>query len=296
MVEDQDQGQGALGRKVLCTFPGKFGDLLWSLPTVRAVSACVGAPVDLVIAGAFASIVPLLREQPYLGKVTALPAWEVQDTAPMTPRTPPLDAEEYDQVFHLGYDGWPRMALPREIHRILGDQWPWPTPIPAIDLSRPWITPPSWARNLAPVDVATGWTDEHLELKVGVHQLVWRRNHASLHGVDLSAGPRWLEEYQQIPGATPMSWEHAAACISRATVFLGDCSALHVLACAIGTPCVIMEPAEARHHSIFWPFGTTGPQVTQVIGGDGRWTFDARHVWDTVDSVGARRVAEGMPV
>jgi hypothetical protein len=112
--------------------------------------------------------------------------------------------------------------------------------------------------------------------------------------VDLSVGPRWIAEYQQHEHGGPWSWEHAAAWISRAAVFLGDCSALHVLACAIGTPCVLMEPNEARHHEIFWPYGKTGPQVTQVLGTDGRWTWDARHVWETVQTVGQRRVLEEL--
>jgi hypothetical protein len=84
--------------RVLVTFPGRYGDLLWALPSVRAVSEAIGGPVDLVIAGPFGSIVPLLEQQDYLGTVTARPDWVVQDTAPMTPRTPPLGAVEYDPV------------------------------------------------------------------------------------------------------------------------------------------------------------------------------------------------------
>ncbi len=47
----------------LCTFPGRYGDIIWALPTVRGISEVEG-PVDLLIAGEFASIVPLLEQQP----------------------------------------------------------------------------------------------------------------------------------------------------------------------------------------------------------------------------------------
>lgn len=282
--------------KILCTFPGKFGDLIWALPAVRAISETIHASVDLVIAGRFASIVPLLESQPYLGRVWPLPIWEVQDTAPITPRVPPLAliAGQYDQVLHLGYRGWPQRPLPFETYDCLRDQWPALSPLlDPIDVTRPWITPPSWANQLNRQDLAVGWTDEHLELKVGVWQLVHRRAVRDLddafHWVDVSAGPRWLTEYHD-HAARPW-WETAAAWISRSAVFLGDCSALHVLACAIGTPAVLMEPAEARHHEIFWPYGRIGPQVTQVVGTDGRWTWDARHVWETIQAVATRQVA-----
>lgn len=282
--------------RVLCTFPGKFGDLLWSLPTVRAVSEALGAPVDLVIAGAFGGIVPLLAGQGYLGRVWADPSWVTQDTAPISPRVAP-DAVgvfgTYDHVLHLGYDGWPALGLPHEVHRILGDQWPWPAPIPAIDLARPWITPPTWAAQLPTQDVALGFTEEHFELKAGITTLIQRRDPAPAV-VNLSTGPRWFGEYYR--GGGGLDWEAAAAYLARSAVFLGDCSALHVLACAIGTPCVLLEPNPHRHHPIFWPFGTTGPRVTQVLGTDGNWTFDARHVWESLQArIAQRRAEERVP-
>lgn len=303
MTEQEQAARASL--KVLCTFPGKFGDLLWALPSIRAVSECLATPVDLVIAGRFASIVPLLQAQAYLGRVWADAAWAVQDTAPMTPRVPPiLDGPtttwrlaEYDRVLHLGYRGWPDHALPYETERCLWAQWPSGGPqLLPIDLVRPWITPPTWAAQLSTQDVAVGFTEEHFELKTGIVCLLTRVREPALLLVNLSTGPRWYGEYYTGGyGGDGLDWEAAAAYLTRSTIFLGDCSALHVLACAIGTPCVLMEPAEARHHEIFWPYGKVGPQVTQVIGGDGKWTWDARHVWETVQAVGTRRVLEGVP-
>lgn len=289
--------------KVLATFPGKYGDILWALPTVRALSEAAGAPVDLVIAGAYGSIVPLLARQPYLRRVWAMPEWVVQDTAPIAPRVPPtalpggqpiveFEPGTYDRVLHLGYEGWPRSPLPYETYATACDAVR-DTPLYqrlAPDLDRPWITAPfQWVAR--PYPVAVGFTDEHFELKFGIWQLLFRREVREapdrLGLINLSHGTRWQAEAEY----GGFDWETAASAIAQSEVFLGDCSALHVLACALGVPCVLMEPAPARHHPIFWPFGTDGPRVTQVRGGDGQWTWDARHVWDTIETVRQRRRA-----
>jgi len=66
-----------------------------------------------------------------------------------------------------------------------------------------------------------------------------------------------------------------------------------VLACAVGTPCIVMEPAEARWHPIFWPYGQDGPQVRLVRGGDGRGTVDARHCRELIQAALAQTDDEG---
>jgi hypothetical protein len=91
-------------------------------------------------------------------------------------------------------------------------------------------------------------------------------------------GSRWQTEAWH--GIT--SWETAAGLIASSQLFLGCCSALHVLACGLGVPVVLMEPNPHRHHVNFYPYGTEGPRVTLVRGNDGQPTFDARHVLDAV--------------
>ena len=70
--------------------------------------------------------------------------------------------------------------------------------------------------------------------------------------------------------------------MTNAQIVLGCCSALHVLAVALGKRCVSMEPAEARWNPIFYPLGTTG-RVKLVMGSDNRPTFDARAVRQAVE-------------
>ena len=296
--------------KILATFPGKAGDILWALPAIRTISEATDAPVDLMIAGAYKSLVPLLQMQPYLGEVTALESWEVRDTAPMTPRTPAYAAPadiftEYNEVVHLGYKAWPELPLPMTTYSTLQQQWPDRLPsLPSLSLDRPWITPPTYAERLrdhggaqAPDRLVLGFTDEHFELKVGLAELLWLRSYDSETGerttpafIYVHNSPRWNDE-RRVPGC---SWETAAAWLSVSAVFLGDCSALHVLACAVGVPAVVlMEPNPHRHNDIFYPYGKYGSKVTLVLGTDGQPTFDARHVWEVIQ---AQRVRFGAVV
>lgn len=251
--------------KILCTFPGRFGDLLWALPTIRALSESYGQPVDLLICGEFAGLVPLLIQQPYLASVTADPGWGLG-----AGWQPPVVWEEADRIFHLGYRRWPELPLPLEIDQTVRVD----RELAPLDLTRPWITtriPAQTPRR----EVAVGWSDCHFELKVGLLELLftnWTGPKGSAFILP-PAGSRWVTEQRY----TPTDWRQAAQRIANTQVFLGDCSALHVLAVALGKPCVLVEPMEARWNPIFYPCGKTGPQVTLVTGLDGQPTFDARH-------------------
>lgn len=272
--------------RVLATFPGRFGDLIWALPTVRAISETYGQPVDLQIPAEYGSIAPLLRRQAYLETVIVDPEWVVQQSAPISPRTPPyFTSQGYERVFHLGFEGWPSLPLPFEIERIARAQADELCVAP-IDLARPWITP-IWSTG--PSDLVIGFTDEWFELKYGLYWLL--RNHVlsprqpDRRLVGVSTSPRWIGE----AGHSATSWEAAAGWLGGTRVFVGCCSALHVLACAIGKPVVLLEPNPHRHHPIFYPFGTEGPQVQLVRGIDGAPTHDARHLIDTIEAALAVR-------
>lgn len=265
--------------RLLCTFPGRHGDLLWALPTVRAISETYQQPVTLVTSAKYGGLADLIRRQPYIAEVLVDPTWEVQETAPMTPRAPQVhDLAPYDRVFHLGYRGWPSPTLPVDIwngaNHLLG-----PGRLRSLDLDRPWITV-EYAAELPPVDLAIGFTDEWFELKYGLYWILVQQHPSSY--VRLTQSPRWNTEGQQVVGAE-VSWTAAAAWLSRVPVFVGCCSALHVLAIAAGCPKVIVvEPNRDRCQDVFFPLGKTG-RVELVLGGDGQPTFDARHVREAID-------------
>lgn len=272
--------------RILCTFPGKFGDLLWALPTIRALAARIDGPVDLLLAANLAPIAPLLRAQDYLQHVWCDARWLTVDTAPISPRVPVEVPAGYDAVYHLGYTGWPRRPLPYEILDIFNGHHR-DVPIdPLLDgelaLDRPWITMPTAYAATYRWPWVYGFTDEHFELKHGLVQLLTYgpRFAAGLPACAIGANPRWMDE----AGEPSTSWEDSARLLRHADVFLGCCSALHVLAVAVGTPVVLMEPNPHRHHPIFYPVGQAGPQVTLVTGNDGLPTFDARHVRDVLTS------------
>jgi hypothetical protein len=258
--------------KVLATHPGRYGDLLWALPTVRALATTYGCQVDLLLSPNYSDphLCTLLEQQIYIGTVTSTRDWEIVETAPITPRIPPNLPAGYDRIVHLGYDGWPALTLPREVYRIA--QQSVPTIVP-LNLAQPWLVTSALLHR----GVAVGFSDEYFELKYGLVQLL--REHLGPRRVaNVSGGPRWTADQ------TTRTWQMAATLIVGAPLFVGCCSALHVLACALGVPVLLVEPASARHHDVFYPYGKFGPQVTLLTGGDGLPTFDSRHLVDAVDA------------
>lgn len=267
--------------RIRCTCPGRAGDLIWALPTVRAVSRRIGEPIDLQIAGEFAPLVPLLTTQPYVAGVVADPRWGMDQGW----HAPDL-AGTWDAVFHLGYRGWPQRGLPYEtLDRLNGQRGNSPRLMmpfqdAELDLQTPWITVPGSG---APTEVVFGFSECHFELKVGLVLLLGQAlPHPTLVLTHPGRG-RW--EAERPRASYPLlvaTWLQEAAAIRNADVFVGCNSGLHVLAVALGTPVVMVEPMDARWNPIFFPLGTTGPPVTLVTGNDGKPTWDARHVADAI--------------
>lgn len=299
--------------RVLATMPGKFGDILWCLPTVRVLAEAAGEPVDFCTSEAYKSILPLIQEQEYIGKATHDESWQVQDTAPMTPQRPTNTAHSdvlyshYDKVIHLGYPQWPQSLLAADIYiRAVGQ---WGKALPELDLDTPWIQldpehefrpdNDDYAERVAGTelswhpDVHVGWSDEWAELKMGVlYALTGKGTHN--YQVLTVPGSRIQEEWlRYYPGDEPdevfenLSWYAArwyvtADALNRAKIFLGCLSSQWVLANALGKPTVIMEPNPHRHNPIFF---YDHPRNHLVKGNDGKPTFDARHVADMVKEV-----------
>lgn len=272
---------------MIFTHPGRFGDLIWALPTVRALGGGL-----LWLPESLRPMEPLLRAQPYIRDVVFDETWQVQDTAPATPRVPPdfLVRAGRGPFCHLGYREWPDRPLPEYVARLAGAP---------IDLSQPWLTAP--ATRTSPVmsrfDVLVSFTDRWFELKYGLLALL---QEAHVGEILLTYRPdtRWdgpiapSGVYEAYSG-----WDDLPARIARARLVVCDNSAIMVLCAAFQTtPCLVLEPEEARHHPIFWPGiqgGDDGPErwrpreplcrwIHPLLGGDGRPTFDSRHLIATV--------------
>jgi hypothetical protein len=277
--------------KILCTFPGRYGDLLWTLPSIRALSRRVGQPINLLIAGEFASITLLLQQQPYLGQIITDPAWSL--SPPNEWQAPPISG--FDLTFHLGYRGWPTLALPYEaLHNLnaetvdagmrsagMGNIQP-----SELALTDPWIQVDGPG---PPCELAVGFTEAWFELKLGL--LASLDRYLPPYVQLTPPGSRWTTEGVGLVAVQAGDWLIHARTIRNSERFLGDCSALHVLAVAMGIPAIICEPMEARWNPIFYPVGMDGPQVTVVKGTDGRPTFDARHCRDMLAAPGGSRHA-----
>ncbi len=292
--------------KVLCTMPGKFGDVLWSLPTVRAIAEAAGEPVDLCLSRNYGTdpFCDLLKGQSYLRGVFAEPTWIVRDTAPMTPQrpsfedvaTPMHNINGYNKVLHLGYERWPQNLLPVEIYLQATGQWG--SNLPKLELDTPWIEVESFSEqsrlNVQDMKaegfryIGVGFTDEWIELKAGL-LFALRQAFPGTDGYvfipQIAHGSRWEEwgvELERM-GIILCShdWVTTARWMADDDLFLGCLSAQWVLANALGIPTVIMEPSEPRHSPIFF---YNHPRNTLVLGNDGKPTFDARAVVDAVRS------------
>src|SRR5271170_584409 len=100
--------------KILCTFSGKFGDIMWSLPTVRQISKNLGTRVDMGIMPGYKTLLPLLQEQKYINRAYTIDNWECTGSpCGDQPWNPPVDCEEeYSNVFHLTYRRHPSAFEP----------------------------------------------------------------------------------------------------------------------------------------------------------------------------------------
>jgi hypothetical protein len=302
---------------ILCTHPGRHGDILWALPTVRALAEAYGTPVDVLIPAQYSDtgLATLINQQPYVRTCWARYQWEVQQTAPITPRVPPASALPqvlWDQTYHLGYVEWPKPTLAIDVYERAVESYYAQTGskgyFPTLDLTRPWITTPGIIAVRRADDkpvVWVGWSDEWFELKVGLLVNVarhfpdvefwWYRPGAGrADEVDRRCHHQGCEAHLLGPNISMIraDWRHTAAEVQVARVYLGCLSASWVLANALGIRTVVVEPAKERHHPVFY---YDHPRNHLVKGGDGLPTFDARHTVDALREVLTKALQEDRP-
>lgn len=93
--------------KILTSFSGKFGDILWSLPTVRHISRVHGQPVEMMLMPAYSSLIPLLEQQSYISKAFVNEQWICEGSPagdqPAIPQNHEALTWDYDKIYHLTY-------------------------------------------------------------------------------------------------------------------------------------------------------------------------------------------------
>lgn len=94
-----------MAARTLCTFSGQFGDLLWSLPTVRRISTFLGK-VDFATMPSSRTLVPLISQQSYINKAFVIENW-IETGRPFGCQpwqSPDFEGRaEYKRVYDLSY-------------------------------------------------------------------------------------------------------------------------------------------------------------------------------------------------
>lgn len=239
--------------KILCTFSGPYGDILWSLPTVRAISQMVGEKVDMATMPEYESLKPLIGYQSYIDEALVIPEWKCEGSPHGNqPWLPQVRMEKYyNMVFHLTYQAHPgiggkRLPLIDFIAYQRGIKFV-ENPLPFIDV------PPSLGldcQGLPSPYVALAFNDRHPELKLRFLEMLRKAN---VPLVDVNQRP----------------WLRSGSLIKNAICFVGCRSSNNVLAHGVGQKNIfIYEP----DHNRKWdgPFGDVFgcPYGTEISCGD----------------------------
>lgn len=210
----------------LCTFSGKNGDILWSLPTARALAERDGQPVDFGIMPQYEKLLPLIEGQEYINRAFTIPNW-ITTGSPFgdQPWEAPIGA--YDDPYthgitHLTYREHPNIPLIRYISQLQG-----------VDLGpyRPWLKFPP-AEYLFENEVMCGFNPDHSTEKL-VFMDTLRSLLPGINFIDVSKDGS-------------VEWTVAASCIQTAGIFIGDRSALAVVGYGVGAKVITFEPNMSR--------------------------------------------------
>lgn len=63
--------------KYLATFSGRFGDILWSMATVKRLAQITGEQFDFACMPQYKSLLPLIQAQPYIDKAFVYDNWKL---------------------------------------------------------------------------------------------------------------------------------------------------------------------------------------------------------------------------
>lgn len=229
--------------RYLTTFSGRFGDILWSLATVKRISQTVNEKVDFCCRPDYESLIPLIQMQPYIDKAFVDHNWKLWHSNHGDQPNIPQDHVElekpYERTWHLTYQSHPginsdKMALidfvaHQQGMRLIEPVCPWIT----VDEER-LTSQKEYANGTLQRDdayVAYAFNTQYAQekaiffegLKVRLPEVTW-----------------W--DISQMP------WELAARVVKNAACFVGCKSGNYVLANAVAQKNLfIFEPHPGRH-------------------------------------------------
>lgn len=233
--------------RYLATFSGKYGDILWSLPTVRALWQMTSEKLDFATMPQYRGLSELIAAQPYVSRAFVIEDWQLMHSNHGDqPWHPPARIEqEYERCWHLGYRGHPGMngnpdlCLMDYIANQQGIKFVATNPpvpfltVPGKPQEFPWeVLHGDWKSTTETSYVALGFNDQYPDLKSAFRNRV----------LELLPTIKMVD-------VTKLSWLNATLAIKRAECFIGCRSAMAVLAHGVGQKVITYEPHPARHQS-----------------------------------------------
>lgn len=243
---------------ILCTFPGKYGDILWALPTVREISRITGQKVDFYLMPYYENLVPLLQCQPYIETAGVIGNWvRTHSNFGDQPWKAPeghiiqmlndtdFGEKQYKSTWHLGYRAHPGVTAPD---------------MPLIDFiafqQGIQMKPPIVPFMEAPDDV-DGLAKQVAFTSGGIADIVKHNDLVTYAFNDQYEKMKniffqdlWLEMKDsgiEFFNLNHVHWKEAAWLLKNSLMYVGDRSACWVMATGLGKKAITFEPHPARH-------------------------------------------------
>lgn len=106
---------------IAATHPGKHGDAIYALPTLKALAERFQTTVDFYTSDYCEPLRTLFEYQPFVGHFYVAPNYVVERMdMGVQPSYVPVDNRCYDKVYQLGYRGIPDRPLPDYIAHSVG--------------------------------------------------------------------------------------------------------------------------------------------------------------------------------
>jgi hypothetical protein len=233
--------------KTLCTFSGKYGDILWSLPTARQIARVLTAgQVDFAVMPYYENLLPLLQAQPYIDKAFIISDWlRTHSNHGDQPWQPPIHVQrEYERYYHLTYKGHPGITAPS---------------MPLIDFiawqhgfrfteREPFIDVPDCSEQFSIIHLSSGrFTDVVKENRLITY--AFNEQYDQMKKEFFEHLWQLLKDEFEFFNAGSAKWVEAAWAIKNSLTYVGCRSANWVMAIGTGQSTIVYEPHPARHAS-----------------------------------------------
>lgn len=243
---------------IACTHPGKMGDTLYSLPTVKELCKRHKTKADFITSSYCEPLGSLIEYQPYINKFIVSEDYVIERTdIGVQPWLMPVHGE-YEAVYHLGFRGVPDTRIDHYIAKSIGldrippikYEYPYPKYLPVDDY---YILAPRGETSYKQTFLDFMKCSNLLVLQVG--------------GDDFIGGENTLN-------FTNLSFLETASLIAYSKGFVGLMSSQLVLANGFNIPRIAPHDGRSwdmRHvvyeYYNYYPVNPTGEQILSLLKG-----------------------------